>query len=71
MYKYGHQASQNLGFSFADLANRNDIQILMNDLYSSNTFKDILQDELLITAFDYTMKEPRFFSKYFMDNTND
>jgi patatin-like phospholipase/acyl hydrolase len=54
-----------LGFSLYDRAG---LELQLNKYYGNLTFNDILTNELLVNSYDFNSKQPRFFSKYFMQH---
>ena len=56
--------SQYLGLS---LYNRDGLDSLTRKYLGENTWSNIIQDDLLITTFNFNDYTPRFYSKYFVD----
>lgn len=54
--------SQYLGLA---LYNRDGLDSLTKEFLGENRWDNILQDDLLVTTFDYNSMSPRFYSKYF------
>ena len=56
--------SQYLGLA---LYNRAGLDHLTEEFLGNNTWDNIIQDDLLVTTFDYNSETPRFYSKYFVE----
>lgn len=52
------------------LYDRSAIENLMHELIGSKNISSAMSDELLVVAFEYNSKQPRFYSKY-MSNFDD
>ena len=46
---------------------REGLESVAGEKFKNYTFDDVMQDELLITAFEFNSFEPRFYSKYFRE----
>ena len=51
-----------LGWALFD---RSGLDSLSLDKLGNNSWNDILQQDLIITSYEYNSKQPRFYSKYF------
>lgn len=51
----------------SSLYDRSAIEGLMDELIGQKNISSAMQDELLVVAYDYNSKQPRFYSKYFAE----
>ena len=52
-------------FTGYSLYDRTGLDLLAEEKLGNTTWNDILVDDLMITAYEYNSKQPRFYSKYF------